>query len=207
MFKGDSAKLFHSESLTVQRALKKIKENLLKGKNAEFTNLSKKVNQFHFDIPESINNVEFLNDIQFLQNLKINQKVNTSILINSLIELVVLDKENKITKFWIDLLIQRFEVTKKIYKEYLPGFKKGNGDKTLIKLYWKFALILAIKYSKTKQLKFLNTLIKLCDLIISLPIKSINKEISEIGLHLLILSEITFVKNLLKNKGIEYGHE
>ena len=65
-----------------------------------------------FDIPESINNVEFLNDTQFLQNLKINQKVNTLILINSLIDLVVLDKENKITKFWIDLLIQRFEVTR-----------------------------------------------------------------------------------------------
>ncbi len=206
-YREDSVKLFNTECSIVQRALQIIKENLLNEKNAGFENLSKKVEELVIDIPGSIKNVEPEKVIKSLHSLDLSQEVSTSTLLNSLIELVILDKKDKIIKFWIDLLVQRFEVTKKLYESYRPGFRKGNGDNTLIKLYWKFALLLVIHYTRSEELKYLNTLIKICDLITSLPIKGLNQEISEYGLDLLLLSEITFVKNILKNKGIEYGHE
>ncbi len=33
-------------------------------------------------------------------------------------------KNEKLTKEWLDRLVQRFEVTKKIYETYLVGFSK-----------------------------------------------------------------------------------
>ena len=103
--------------------------------------------------------------------------------------------------------MQRFEVTKKLYEEYLPGFRKGRGHTNLIKLYWMFAVVLSIFYTKTNQIKYLSTIIKICDLITSLPFENLAQEIPEFGLDLVLSSEIIFVENLLKDKRIEYAPE
>ena len=72
-------------------------------------------------------------------------------------------------------------------------------------MYWLFVLILCIHYSKKKQIKHLSTIIKLCDLITSLPLEDLKKDIPEFGLDLILCSEKTFVKILLQSKGIENG--
>ena len=133
--------------------------------------------------------------------------MKSSILLDALFASILLDVNNINNKIWLDRLVQRFEVTKKIYEEYLPGFRKGYGPNNLINLYWLFALVLSIYYTKTNQIRYFSTLIKVCDLITSLPFKDLSQDIPEFGLDLVLSSEIIFVKILLKAKGIKYGIE
>jgi len=142
-----------------------------------------------------------------MNNFSLEQSVETSILFDTLFASILLDLKNINNKIWLDRLVQRFEVTKKLYEEYLSGFRKGRGQNNLIKLYWQFALVLSIYYSETYQIKYLNTLIKVCDLITSLPFKDLTRDIPEFGLDLILSTEIVFVEILLKAKGIEYDHE
>ena len=97
--------------------------------------------------------------------------------------------------------------TKKLYEEYLPGFRKGRGHNNLIKLYWLFALVLCIYYAQTNQIKYLNTIIKVCDLITSLSLQDLTKHIPKFGLDLVLSSEMIFIQILLKDKGIKYENE
>ena len=144
---------------------------------------------------------------KLINNFSLAQQVKTSILLDILFASILLDVNNINNKIWLDRLVQRFEVTKKLYEEYLPGFRKGRGHNNLIKLYWLFALVLSIYYAEKNQIKYLNTLIKVCDLITSLPFKDLVRDIPEFGLDLVLSTEIAFVKILLKAKGIEYDHE
>ena len=144
---------------------------------------------------------------KLLKNIFLGQLVKTSILLDTLFGSILLDVNNINNKIWLDHLVHRFEVTKKLYEEYLPGFRKGRGHNNLIKLYWLFALVLSIYYSETYQIKYLNTLIKVCDLITSLPFKDLTRDIPKFGLDLVLSSEIVFVQILLNAKGIEYDHE
>ena len=144
------------------------------------------------------------NKINFFSN---KDTIDTLTLLQSLFFSIISDENSSKSKVWINHLIQRFEVTKKIYKEYLPGFKKGHGENNIIRLYWLFAIVLCLYYAKNNEIKYLSTLIKLCDLIISLPFKYLNNDIPESGLYLLLTLETIFVKELIIRKKIEYSNE
>jgi hypothetical protein len=198
-----------SSSLVIQRAFIIIKQNLISKspdalesfcphiKQEEVKSIHSRIN----DDPDSLQ----INKL--MVNFSIEQSVETSILLDTLFASILLDVNNVINKIWLDRLVQRFEVTKKIYEEYLSGFRKGRGQNNLIKLYWLFALVLSIYYSETNQIKYLNTLIKVCDLITSLPFKDLTRDIPKFGLDLVLSSEIVFLEILLKAKGVEYDHE
>ena len=115
--------------------------------------------------------------------------------------------DNVINKIWLDRLVQRYEVTKKLYEEYLPGFRKGCGHNNSINIYWYFAVLLTVYYMQTNKIKYLNTLLKVCDLMISLPFNDLNRDIPKFGLDLVLSTEIVFVHKLLKAKGIENVNE
>jgi len=72
---------------------------------------------------------------------------------------------------WLDRLVQRFEVTKRIWSRYLPGFRKGGGVEFDVSLYRRFALLLALAYARSEELRYLSTLLKVDDLLLSLPIE------------------------------------
>jgi hypothetical protein len=72
-------------------------------------------------------------------------------------------------KEWLDRFVQRFEVTKKIYITYPPGFRKGEGANNSVRLYWLLSLSLCLYFAQTRNLKYLNTLLKVNDLLTSLP--------------------------------------
>ena len=198
-----------SSSLVIQRAFIIIKQNLISKspdalesfyphiKQEEVKSIHSRIN----DDPDSLQ----INKL--MVNFSLEQSVETSILLDTLFASILLDVNNVINKIWLDRLVQRFEVTKKIYEEYLPGFRKGHGHNNLIKLYWLFALVLSIYYAEINQIKYLSTIIKICDLITSLPFNDLSRDIPEFGLDLILSSEIIFVEILLKAKRIEYGHE
>ena len=119
-------------------------------------------------------------------------------LINQLV-----DSKEILTKEWLDYLVQRFEVTKKIYKIYLPGFRKGNGETDIIRLYWLFSLSLTLYYAKTKNIKYLSTLLKINDLLCSLGSYFIRKVPIQ-GLELVLLIEVDSIKSLARSiKGVD----
>ena len=198
-----------SPSLFVQKTFKVIKQTLL-GKYPEAMKSfcpqfkQEDVKNIHSRINDDLDLVQ-INEL--MNNFSLAQQVKTSILLDTLFASILLDVNNINNKIWLDRLVQRFEVTKKLYEEYLPSFRKGRGHNNLIKLYWLFAPVLSIYYVETNQIKYLNTLIKVCDLITSLPFKDLARDIPEFGLDLILSTEIVFVQILLNAKGIEYDHE
>ena len=143
---------------------------------------------------EKIESITFFN----IENEIITEKLLVSLLINQLV-----DSKEILTKEWLDYLVQRFEVTKKIYKIYLPGFRKGNGETDIIRLYWLFSLSLTLYYAKTKNIKYLSTLLKINDLLCSLGSYFIRKVPIQ-GLELVLLIEVDSIKSLARSiKGVD----
>ena len=67
-------------------------------------------------------------------------------------------------------------------------------------------IILEVAYIKNKKIKYLNTILKICDLLTSLSEKKLNQNISYFGLRLLLNIETIFIKILLDDKRIEYDN-
>ena len=192
-------------SLIIQRAFIVIKQNLISKSPNALKSFCPHIKQ------EDVKNINspFDTDIDLarMNNIFLDESVKTSILLDTLFGSILLDVNNINNKIWLDRLVQRLEVTKKIYEKYLSGFRKGRGQNNLIKLYWMFALVLSIYYVITNQIKYLSTIIKVCDLITSLPDSDLFRDIPKYGLDLILSSEIIFVQLLLKSKGIEYDYE
>ena len=198
-----------SSSLVIQRAFIVIKQNLISKSPDALESFCPQFKQEdiknnHLRIKDDLDSVQIN---KLMNNFSPGQSMETSILLDTLFASILLDVNNINNKIWLDRLVQRFEVTKKLYEEYLPGFRKGRGQNNLIKLYWMFALVLSIYYAETNQIKYLSTLLKVCDLITSLPFKDLTRDIPKFGLDLILSSEIIFVEILLKAKGIDYDHE
>jgi hypothetical protein len=134
-----------------------------------------------------------------LSSFDISGNINSENLLRSLLD-AQLDKGNKsLIKFWLDLLVQRFEVTKKIYESYPADFRKGEGRSDIVRFYWLFALSLVLFYCGTRNIKYLSSLLKVTDLLCSLGERSLNKNIPIQSLSLIILVEMLSVKLLSKN--------
>ena len=138
-----------------------------------------------------------------IKDFSIKKSTNTLELLYALFASILLDIDNSSNKVFLDYLVQRFEVNKKIYEIYLPGFRKGQGEYQSLELYWIFSLILSMYYAKTKQIKYLSTLIKVSDLITSQSMKKLEDDVPKLILEILITSEIQFVKNILQLKSIK----
>tara|TARA_Y100000816_G_C26108356_1_gene590119 strand:- start:3631 stop:4374 length:744 start_codon:yes stop_codon:yes gene_type:complete len=197
-------KFKNSPSIDVYRGYYAIKSNLINDHSDELKDFfsyldNEGFKDYYSDIKNITRSKDFNNSIN---NLSIKQPVKTSILLEILLESILYDQNNIINKVWLDRLVQRFEVTKKIYEEYQAGFRKGRGKNNIIKLYYQFVLILSIYYSQKKKIKYLSTMIKLCDLITSISYVDLENDIPKFGLDLILFSEKIFVQILLKSKGI-----
>ena len=105
---------------------------------------------------------------------------------------------------YVDTLLQRFEVTKRLYEYYNKGLRNGSGNYNDVSFYWQFTIILSITYIHTNNLKYLNTVLKISDLILSLPLDHNIKFVSYSALQVAIGIEMKFIKNLLKEKKIDF---
>jgi len=130
------------------------------------------------------------------------ESITTVDLLRSLIAAHLTNKHDVNIKRWLDRLIQRFEVTKKLYEVYPPGFKKGEGANKIVRLYWLFALALCLYYMSSQGLKYLNTFLKVCDLLCSLPENMLHKDIPEGGLPMILASEVVNVRMIAEKKGL-----
>lgn len=150
-----------------------------------------------------------INKLKPIDSFSVNKEVNTNILLKTLFYSILNDnkKKSKTNKIWLDRLIQRFEVTKKLYEGYFAGFRKGYGKNNIIENYLLLGVILEVAYIKNNKIKYLNTILKICDLITSLSEKRLNQKIPYFGLRILLNIETIFIKILLDDKRIEYDNE
>jgi len=140
------------------------------------------------------------NQYQFkpLSSFSIKKEIEIKSLLFSLINLQLNQKNTNLVKFWLDLLIQRFEVTKKIFPKYKVNFRKGYGNSNIVSLYLMLAISLILFFCSTKKIKYMNTLLKLSDLICSLDTKHLVKFVPKDTLSLILLIELLNIKLILK---------
>ncbi|MBL7074358.1 hypothetical protein ISS37_03855 [candidate division KSB1 bacterium] len=140
---------------------------------------------------------------EILESFSPDRKVETMSLLISLFSNILSNlKHSPLVKMWMDRLVQRFEVTKKLYERYKPGFRKGEGKSERLILYALFAMILSIYYYKNKNLKYLNALLKINDTLISVIVKLADVYPAIFMAYLSASCEDCFVGKLVKSKGI-----
>lgn len=137
-----------------------------------------------------------------LGTLQIERAIDTAQLLSCLLAAQLAETREPAATPWLDRLVQRFEVTKKLYAGYQPGFRKGEGDAGRVALYLTLALVLCLRYHADGQLRYLSTLLKLTDLLCSLPVASYASENLATRLGLLISAEVAAVRALASLKGV-----
>ena len=141
-----------------------------------------------------------INDkIETITSFNIESEINTEKLLSSLIFTQLNIENEELIKEWLDRLVQRFEVTKKLYETYPAGFRKGQGIKDNIRLYWLFSLMLALYYVRTTNIKYLSALLKVSDLLCSLSDDILVSETPLQGLSLILSIEFLNIKLLSYN--------
>jgi len=113
---------------------------------------------------------------------------------------IVLNNDLDQYKITFHKIIQKFEVTKKIYSDYSIQNTKGIGNFKILKLYILFGICLILFFNQTKKLTYLNSLLKVSDIICSQKIKDLSK--MNFGFKFLIKSELLIIKKLLKENRI-----
>jgi hypothetical protein len=114
-----------------------------------------------------------------------------------------LNNSFEIKKKEFDLLIKRFEVTKKVYSFYDSNLRPHSMYKNDLRLenYIAFSYALTEVYEKTKNFKYLNSLLKVNDILCSAyKLLSINEKNI---MSSLIKREIDFIQSLLTAFNIE----
>ena len=105
-------------------------------------------------------------------------------------------------RLWIDRVIQRFEVTKRLYEGYLPSFRKGQGPHTEIRPYWLFGLVLSLACAEFGSVRYLSTLLKVDDLLCSLPPNEVADAVPAGGMSVVIGTEVSVVLELASRQGV-----
>jgi|SaaInlStandDraft_2_1057019.scaffolds.fasta_scaffold03099_2 hypothetical protein len=139
---------------------------------------------------------------EILKNIQIKKNGESEFFTNYLLKSILkdsgnLEKNDKI----INIFIKKFEVKKRIFSSYNKLFIETSSNYQEIINYILLSTICIIKYEKTKNLKFLNTVLKLNDLLCS-EIENIEKN-EELNLVLYCLKEeLNFILKIEKRLSI-----
>jgi hypothetical protein len=128
--------------------------------------------------------------------------VDTHALLLGLIATALSGSLSREAAAWLDRLVQRFEVTKKLYESYPAGFRAGAGGYGAVRLYWLFALALCLFHESSRDLQYLSTLLKVCDLLCSIEPASYGDGVPVDGLRLVIGFETGRIRRLAGEKGV-----
>lgn len=149
---------------------------------------------------------EFVGQVVFPEIFPNVEPVNTAsmldALMNSFLDCSSESSDEGVALQWLNCLLQRFEVSKKLRTSYLPGFRKGWGSDDDLSLYLQFALVLALAYAHRKELQYLSTLLKVNDLLLSLSTEALATHSVGYALVLAIAVELHAVRRLAEKQGV-----
>ena len=210
-FEGmDFLKYYTASRYAIINNLKKsIHTNFLFGSLAELCNFIKR-KDLNFEEKEIFSKMigltgEKINGKNWFKSLNGKDNFNTSeIMLNILIFLM--RGCNSTTKgyicLWLSKYLKKYEVSKKLYYEYDSDFKKNDGDYENFTNYLLLSINLLSFFKKTKNLKFLNTSLKLDDMLCS-NYNKLNSTLDRIILLMALEYELELVRDLYTRKGIK----
>jgi len=133
---------------------------------------------------------------------KLSKYESTSLLSWILFHLIT-SADNIILEYYITLLVKKFEIKKRIHSVYSNELKELSDDFTILHNYLLLSLICIIKYERTLNLKFLNTALKINDVLCS----QTNQVINSIDTDSFVYSlekEISCIKQLCETMKIRF---
>ena len=107
------------------------------------------------------------------------------------------DLSNESNNF-IEKIIKKFEISNKIFDSYDISLKENTKSYKTFRNYILLSVICIKKYEKTNNLKFLNTLLKLNDIVCSVFVQ-INDENNLSMIKYILEKELEFVNSLKRN--------
>ena len=152
-------------------------------------------------IDNDSDNIQFLkkkyasHKYKSLFDLKRSKIIKTSDLLDTIIINAINRKYEIETRNYVELFIRKFEVSKKIYIYYSNNFKKIDNQANHINIYLKLSTLISIECLKKPNNRYLSTLLKINDLIISCKSE---KKIKLNEYKLILILEKLFVKKLIK---------
>ena len=158
------------------------KENMLENYESVLKNILEKPNSSNFQFNE--------------------ENYETENLLSFLYVALKTGKNNETNEKILNQLIKKFEIKKLLCLRYDSDLKEISSDYTKLSNYMLLSLCCLLKYEETKNLKFLNTALKLNDTISSQSIES--NDVFEKSLFCFVLQkELYYVDTLCKLKGIK----
>ena len=127
-------------------------------------------------------------------------KFSTKKLFESIFLIVIRDKDDVNVTNIINRFVKKFEVKKRIFSFYNQEIKEVSNDYKIIDNYILLASICVLEYKKTRNLKYLNVLLKLNDTICS-QIGLITENITGFLCLFVLKSELDYILDLIKNIG------
>ena len=97
--------------------------------------------------------------------------------------------------------IKKFEIKKRIFSSYNKEIQEASNDYKTLPNYILLASICVLKYKKTKNLKYINVLLKLNDTICS-QINIISENNTSFLCFFALKSELDYIFDLIKKNGI-----
>ena len=162
--------------------------------NSRISSLEKISNFEKMDLEKIISNI----DQKRVQKKKINgYNSETSIILLDVLATLINDENDNFTI--IDKFIKKFETKKLIFSKYDDNLQPISNEYSEIRNYLLLATICVFKFKNSKNLKYLNTLLKLNDTICS-QINSIDNSIDASLCNIVITNEQNFIADLIQKK-------
>ena len=172
-----------------------VDKNFLNDYQNSRINYMEKISNFEkMDLEKIIHDIE-QNYIQKKKFSK-NNSETTSMLLDALTTLI--NNENNDFAI-IDKFIKKFEIKKLIFSKYNDDLQPISNKCSEIQNYLLLAAICVFKFKNSKNLKYLNTLLKLNDTICS-QINSIDNSINASLFNIVITYELNFITALVQKK-------
>ena len=158
-------------------------------------NYLEKISKFEkIELEKIIHNIN-QKDMQDDRSSKFNSV--TSIMLFDVLTALINDENNNFDI--IDKFIKKFETKKLIFSKYDDNLQPISNEYSEIRNYLLLATICVFKFKNSKNLKYLNTLLKLNDTICS-QINSIDNSIDASLCNIVITNEQNFIADLIQKK-------
>ena len=181
-----------------------IKNNLNMNNIQIMNKLEFQINNFisKFDIPHTILNYSEENKNSSLIQIPNEQKLFSegfNFDIHEVLNFIINDFDNSSSEdnriLYLNKLIRKFEVRKKIYSSYDQDFREQFGRFDDLEIYLKLKIALIIYYVHNLDIKYLNTILKISDTLCSQAISSLknlphNLHLMGIQSELILISQI-----------------
>ena len=175
----------------------KFLEQYKESRKASMQLIKDKINTTTLDQVTAQMHLNFQHPLEIINS----SKFSTQKLFESIFLILLRDKDDiAITKIVNDF-IKKFEIKKRIFSSYNKEIQEASNDYKTLPNYILLASICVLKYKKTKNLKYINVLLKLNDTICS-QINIISENNTSFLCFFALKSELDYILDLIKKNGI-----